>query len=421
MADRTMLIQVSPGANSNKFYEVTLGDDDTVTARWGRVGATGQSKEYGTGRHVMESLVARKRAKGYELVDVVDGSSTATNRSRIAEAARVVAEPDFRSDSTVTKLIEKLSAVNAHSISVASGGKITVEDGQVRTPLGVLSRAAISRARAVLSDLAGDPTNPDLLASYLKIVPQDVGRRAGWENSFLAKTGAVRDQFSFLDQLEQSVDFAVAQSDAETGDDLDESAFRMRLAPNEDPDVLRSVRTFFEQSKNASHVSSGYKVSRIFDLRDTRRADETSARMREVGNVLRMWHGTRASNVLSILAQGMVVPSAHANGRMFGDGIYLSEQSTKSLNYSVGFWGGGKYDDTCYMLLTEAATGTQYRPKNHYSNDWSGIHSGKITDPKYGPYNSVYVKAGTAGVRNHECVIWDVDQVHLQHLVEFTR
>src|SRR5699024_8013512 len=219
---------------------------------------------------------------------VVDGSSSGSNRSRIADAARVVAEPDFRSDSTVTKLIEKLSAVNAHSISVASGGKITVEVGQVRTPLGVLSRHAISRARAVLTDLAGDPTNPDLLASYLKIVPQDVGRRAGWENSFLVKTNAVRDQFSFLDQLEQSVDFAVAQSDAETGDDLDESAFRMRLAPNEDPDVLRSVRAFFEQSNNTSHVSSGYKVSRVFDLRDTRHADETSARMKEVGNVRRM-------------------------------------------------------------------------------------------------------------------------------------
>lgn len=419
-----MLIQVSPGANSNKFYEVTLGDDDTVTARWGRVGATGQSKKYGTGRHVMENLVAKKRAKGYELVDVVDGSSSGSNRSRIADAARVVAEPDFRDDDTVSTLIQSLVAANAHSIALASGGKITVEDGQVRTPLGVLSRAAISRARGVLSDLAGDPTNPNLLASYLKIVPQDVGRRAGWENSFLSKTGAVRDQFSFLDQLEQSVDFASAQSGAEQGGELDESAFRMRLAPNEDPDVLRSVREFFERSKNASHVSSGYSLSRVFDLRDTRREAETDSRIEEVGNVRRMWHGTRVSNVLSILAQGMVVPAAsasHVTGRMFGDGVYLSEQSTKSLNYSVGFWSGGKRDDTCYMLLTEVATGTQYRPKDHYGNDWHGIRAGRIADPKHGRYDSVYVKAGTAGVRNHECVIWDADQIRMKHLVEFTR
>lgn len=419
-----MLIQVSPGANSNKFYEVTLGDDDAVTARWGRVGATGQSKDYGRGRVAMDRLVAKKRAKGYELVDVVDGSSTVSGRSRIAEAARVVAEPAFRDDDTVSDLIAKLSAVNAHSISVASGGQITVEDGQVRTPLGVLSKHAIARARVSLSELAVDPTNASLLASYLKIVPQDVGRRAGWENSFLVKPGAIDGQSSFLDQLEQSVDFAAAQSGVEADGELDESAFRMRLAPNTDPETLRSIKRFFEGSKNDRHTSSNFEVSRVFDLRDTRRADETTARMKEVGGIRRMWHGTQASNLLSILAQGMVVPSAraaHTTGRMFGDGVYLSEQSTKSLNYSAGYWGGSRGSDTCYMLLTEVSTGTQYRPKAHHGNDWAGIQSGRITDPKHGAYNSVYVKAGTAGVLNHETVIWDADQIHLQHLVEFKR
>src|SRR5699024_12094553 len=59
-------------------------------------------------------------------------------------------------------------------------------------------------------------------------------------------------------------------------------------------DLLRSVREFFERSKNTSHVSSGYSLSRVFDLRDTRREAETDSRIEEVGNVRRMWHGTRS-------------------------------------------------------------------------------------------------------------------------------
>lgn len=62
----------------------------------------------------------------------------------------------------------------------------------------------------------------------------------------------------------------------------------------------------------------------------------------KVGNVRELCHGTRVHNVLSILHRGLVVPasdgsdSIQVTGRMFGDGVCLSDQSTKSLNYSAG-------------------------------------------------------------------------------------
>lgn len=423
MSSRTMLIQVSNDANANKFYEVTVGDDGTVTARWGRVGASGQSKVYGTGQHVADRQIARKKAKGYTEVDIVDSAGSA-ERANLTDAAKVVAEPAFRDDDQISKLIAKLVRTNAHAIKAASGGKITIEDGQVKTPLGVLSVGAINEARSVLDSLAAKPAKPgDLLDQYMSIVPQKVGRSvSSWRDSFMADLpDSARKQSDFLDQLEQSVNFSLAQSRVNTddGDDeADESAFRMRLAPNTDDKAFSFVSDFFTSTKNDRHhrYASGFKVNRLFDLRDTQRADQTDKRIAEVGNVKTMWHGTRVSNVLSILASGLYVPPAGASftaGRMFGNGVYMSEQSTKSLNYSTGYWSSGSNadDGTCYMLLCEAATGKQYRPSS-CNQSWDRVHKN---------HDSIWVKPGTAGVLNHECVVWDLDQIRFKYLVEFTR
>ena len=36
--------------------------------------------------------------------------------------------------------------------------------------------------------------------------------------------------------------------------------------------------------------------------------------------------------------------ASHCTGRMFGNGVYFSDQSTKALNYAYGYWGGGDRD-----------------------------------------------------------------------------
>ena len=53
-----------------------------------------------------------------------------------------------------------------------------------------------------------------------------------------------------------------------------------------------------------------------------------------IGNVMELWHGTRVENVLSILKGGLIIPKSsagHVTGRMFGDGVYFSDQSTNPL------------------------------------------------------------------------------------------
>ena len=54
------------GNNNNKYWNVTLYDNDDVMSEWGRQGKTKQSKTWhGVGRSFMEKKIAEKDKKGY--------------------------------------------------------------------------------------------------------------------------------------------------------------------------------------------------------------------------------------------------------------------------------------------------------------------------------------------------------------------
>ena len=125
---------------------------------------------------------------------------------------------------------------------------------------------------------------------------------------------------------------------------------------------------------------------------------------------MELWHGTRVSNLLSILRSGFVIPPAnapHCTGRMFGNGVYFSDQSTKSLNYSFGYWGGAR-ERNCFMLLNDVAMGKHFVPKL-----WSHTYPKKR-------YDSTFAKARWSGVINNEMIVYDTRQINPKYLIEFS-
>ena len=92
---------------------------------------------------------------------------------------------------------------------------------------------------------------------------------------------------------------------------------------------------------------------------------------------------------------------------MFGDGLYFSDQATKSLNYSYGYWDGGAKDDHCFMFLADVAMGKTYTP----TRTWGNLpHAG---------HDSTFAKAGVSGVANNEMIVYRTGQANLRYLIEF--
>ncbi len=63
--------------------------------------------------------------------------------------------------------------------------------------------------------------------------------------------------------------------------------------------------------------------------------EEEVGRFRDEGNRMLLFHGSRLTNFVGILSQGLRIapPEAPVTGYMFGKGIYFADVSTKSANY----------------------------------------------------------------------------------------
>ena len=158
MSNQTItLIYTDAINNNNKFYTLVL-NGDTVTATWGRVGATARSMDYSGGKRKFDSLVRKKQADGYEETKVLNNTNVAKNldKDNLSTIAKrdMLQSVDKNQLSILESLINKLSNINKHQIIEASKGHITVDDdGLIKTPLGLVTQNTIQEARQILSDL----------------------------------------------------------------------------------------------------------------------------------------------------------------------------------------------------------------------------------------------------------------------------
>ena len=71
-----------------------------------------------------------------------------------------------------------------------------------------------------------------------------------------------------------------------------------------------------------------------------------------------LWHGSRLTNWVGILSQGLRIapPEAPATGYMFGKGVYFADMVSKSANYCMAT----REANTAVLLLCDVALGEQY-------------------------------------------------------------
>lgn len=451
-----MLIFVGAAVNSNKFYHVTLSDTGVVSKRYGRVGAEGVTNTENTGEYGFNKVVAGKVRKGYKETNIVSDSEAgikATQNGNLSEIAKKVLIGSKGTNSVLEELVDTLVRLNNHDILETSGGLIKVNsDGLMMTPLGLIDQNAINAAKSILTSLERTPvTNAryvPLLEEYLGLIPQKVGSKRGWYETFFNDENTFASQADFLKQLGESLALreerrkVAVQADASAnGDDLDakyEKLFKLKIDLLEDAKEFKRLETIFEKGKSSYHPGAHLKLKRVFVLNDEEGLERYTKAKKEIGNPAALWHGTRSGNILSILRKGLFSPPLSGSGiqiqgRLFGPGIYLANSffgeidsvttrdagkkvmaggSSKSLNYSLGgVWDRGPRDNRCFMFLTESVLGRMHHPKT-YGMTNSNVHS-------TGQYDSIYAKAVDTGLRNDEVVVWNADHISMRYLCEF--
>lgn len=413
------LIKTDANANNNKFYRLTLNEDNTYTANWGRVGASGQMKVYVGGRDAMTSAARRKESKGYERVNVV--SSAAAERHTMAPATDGL-NPDGHTN--IADFLRTIERANHHAIASSSGGRIEVdEDGLVTTALGVVESADLRAARSIIEKAArssgSDRWTVRDAEKFLRLAPQKVRS----VRSFYEDVNPT-EQMDFIDQLITSVDLYEArlrQAQVDASGESDEAAnpFRYTLHAATD-EQFAYCQDKFNRGINRHHQrAAGMKLESVIAVRDDQLHQDRWDTIKKDSHdwSRRLWHGTRTENLLSILFKGFYVPTSGSGpaitGRMFGDGVYFAPSATKSLNYAIGGWGGSR-TNTGYMLLNDVITGWEYRTTGTDSRTGALDAFGRSNK-----HHSLYVNAGTCGVINTEVIVPDPDRVKVSFICKF--
>lgn len=439
----TMLIMVSSAANNNKFYHVTLNEDDVVTKRWGRVGTHGTVSTETTGEKGFDRIVAQKEKKGYTATDVIVVDEEPMNPqndelSKIAKTALV--GKGAVKNAVLEELIDTLVRLNNHDILETSGGMIKVsQSGLITTPLGLIKPASIASAKDILADLERTPVSssdfPSLLESYLRLIPQKVGYRRGWEKDFFNQQNTFASQMDFLKQLADSLalqedrkkvaEETAASGPIETEENIAakyEKLFKLKIGLLEDDKEFARIEKLYEFGKSGHHSSSYLKLKKVYVLQDEEGEVAYAESQKRLGNEKELWHGTRANNVLSILRKRLFVPPVTGSGiqiqgRLFGPGCYFGDSgknngASKALNYAAGgVWDSGPRDNRCFMFLANGVLGKEFHPNTY------GLYDDKIQ--RSGKYDSIYADARKTGLMNDEVIIWNTNQISLRYLCEF--
>lgn len=415
--------------NQNKFWRIQLFEDGTLTTRWGRVGVTEQSKSWNFSpskaedeynKKIKDKLKVKTGRDAYTKVDIL--TSTRASQSVPGSNLADVATREIDTDSETTRdLIRYLSQVNVHNIVSSTTITYNAAEGVFSTPLGVVGQSMLDRARVVLNDIApfatkqqyDDPAMIKYANEYLRLIPQNLGgghRKIKLENIFTAD--GIKKQTDILDALDASIASVLTKPVSSAIINKEDAerprTFDLKLNLCEDAAQIDEVVKYFTGTKNRMHTSYNCKFEKLYTVSKPDMTAAWEADGAKLSNRKRLWHGTSAANVLSILKQGLVVPKKCTNGWMFGPGIYFSDQSSKSLNYSTGYWTGKNEAKRVFMFLADVGMGNYYVPRSSMQLIPKG-------------YDSFFAQAGKSSVMNNEIIVPRTGMCNLVYLVEFSQ
>ncbi|KAL4507012.1 hypothetical protein ABPG72_001805 [Tetrahymena utriculariae] len=435
------LNQANVAKNNNKFYVIqilkVIGKNEFyLFSRWGRVGFQGQSsfkgpyQLYKAIQEYEQKLLEKTKSKEYRILEMDYGEDAALQNF----------EDKMKKDSeqfqlpkpviNLMNLIFDMDMINNQMKEIGYDAK--------KMPLGKLSKDNINKALGILKDLYDEVEKQNqnkvnittLCNDFYSYIPHDFGFKK-MQDQILDNTQKVKQKLEMIDSI-QNIQIATKiiedQSQAKDGImiNLIQSKYEKlncTITPLKDEKIQQNIQTYLENTHSYIHDRYTLEIEDIFEVE---RKGEKEQYMKHLNNKMLLWHGSRLTNYVGILSQGLRIapPEAPVNGYMFGKGVYFADMCSKSANYcqtSTQF-------NTGLMFLCEVALGdmnditqSDYNASNLPQGKYSVRALGKIAPPKnsyINIYDDVRVPIGKAERRysknqtlqlyHNEYIVYDV-------------
>jgi len=431
--------------NNNKFYCLELQKNASghyrLFSHYGRLGTSNiyEVRDDCDGSPINQSdaekefdKIIKKKEKGktvkdkdgttrrekYEIVETVKptvGSENICNQSvGVIKVAQKIDPTTISKEPQVIRLIDQVVAENIHNITSMTALKFT--SNGFETPLGPVTKEHIDKARNPLDEMKSRlrkgklDSNSQLVRQsntlYYSLIPHQFGNKIT-QSDWILEEGQLASEYDLLDQLESAI---------QMGSSLNQGAQQKLNALGSDIELLTDrkeksrIAEYLRKTRASNHRNIwGYDIKNIFKIKIPKERKRFEANGKGIGNVKELFHGSRNCNILSILKNGLIIPPCNAagvTGRMFGDGLYAAHNSTKALNYSIGFWSGTRNKfSNAFLFLVDFAMGKEYKVR---SSLYNGAPKG---------YDSVHAVKGQS-LYNDEYIVYNLKQATLTHLIE---
>lgn len=267
-------------------------------------------------------------------------------------------------------------------------------------PLGKLSKSNIQKGFEALTEIqnllnsnAHDPSFKESLIvdasnRFFTVIPSIHPHVIRDEDDFKSK----------VKMLEALQDIEIASRlvgfDVDSDDSLDDKYKKLccDIAPlPHDSEEYRLIEKYLLTTHAPTHMDWTLELEEVFSLEREGEFDKFASYREKLQNRMLLWHGSRLTNFVGILSQGLRIapPEAPATGYMFGKGVYFADLVSKSAQYCYT----DRKNPVGLMLLSEVALGEVYelRKAMYMDKPPEGKHSTKGLGKKK-PQDSEYVK-----------------------------
>lgn len=447
------LVDVAQGTNS--YYRLQILESNSknkywVFRAWGRIGTT----IGGTKLDKMEDKVSAV-AEFKRLYEEKTGNCWSDRRNFVKYPKRFYPMEldygtgasqkclkDVKSD-TPSKLAAAVQDLICMIFDVDTMKKAMVEFeiDLKKMPLGKISRRQIEKAYGVLTELqqlvqSKGTDNKFLDASnrFYTLIPHDFGMK---KPPLLNTEDIIRAKIGMLDSLlEIEIAYSILQ-DTEGGNVHPIDAHYEKLNTGieileKEAEEYKLMCEYTANTHAATHSQYSLDVEEIFKINRHGEAKRYKP-FKKLPNRALLWHGSRITNFVGILSQGLRIapPEAPVTGYMFGKGIYFADMVSKSANYCFAT----KKDPYGLLLLCEVALGSMHELKraDFVTKLPPGKHSTKGVGATYPnaaqqkvTEDGVIVPCGkpvtdknlNSSLLYNEYIVYDVAQVQVKYLLK---